>query len=448
MQLEHRQHVLEKIRRKIAEEFPAAPGVYIFEDTAGVTLYVGKAKNLKSRAGSYFQPSSNLLQARGLEIARMVDDLVCDVNFIECDSEVDALLRENRLIKDIQPRFNERQKDDKSFPYLQIRTAEDFPRVSITRKPESRGVKLYGPFVRGYDLKLALPMLQRVFKFRTCKLDIADGDENRKKYRPCILHNIKQCTAPCAARVSRDDYRSQIDHFRKFLESKGSQLRKELFGKMQQAAADKNYEKAAEYRDELKSLQSLQERGLADENVQPEVFYVDPAEGLQKLGEILGLSDTPRTIEGIDIAHLQGKESCGSLVCFIDGKPFKNSYRRYKIKTVEGNDDFASIREIVSRRYRLAGHGEQLFPDVIMIDGGKGQLEAAHQAFAKLEIQPPMLISLAKREEEIFILGVDEPVRLARNNPALRLVQSVRDEAHRFAQHYHHILRRKATLDR
>ncbi|HNX27490.1 MAG TPA: excinuclease ABC subunit UvrC, partial [Phycisphaerae bacterium] len=206
-------------------------------DVAGTLLYVGKAKNLKNRAGSYFQPSTNLLQSRGPEISRMVTDLVCDVTFIECDSEVDALLRENRLIKDIQPRFNERQKDDKSFPYLQIRTAEDFPRVCITRKPESRGVKLYGPFVRGYDLKLALPMLQRVFKFRTCTLDISECDENRRKYRPCILYNIRQCTAPCAGRVGRDDYRRQIDHLRKFMESKGTQLRRELSEKMQQAAA-------------------------------------------------------------------------------------------------------------------------------------------------------------------------------------------------------------------
>jgi excinuclease ABC subunit C len=441
-----RRAILDDLRSQAAL-LPASPGVYLFKDSAGVVLYVGKAKNLRARVSSYLQDGANLHASRGPEIARMVNSLACEVDVIECDSEVDALLRENRLIKDIQPRFNERQKDDKSFPYLQIVSREDFPRVSITRNP-ARGAKLYGPFIHSHDLRLALPLLQRVFKFRTCKLDIDAADENRRCFRPCILHNIKQCTAPCAARVSKDDYAEQIRRLRQFLESKGSQLRKELFEQMQAASRGQAYERAAELRDELKALQRLQARGLADEQVQPEVFYVDPAEGLEKLGKLLDAQAVPRTIEGIDIAHLQGAESCGSLVCFIDGKPFKNSYRRYRIKTVGGNDDFASIAEIVRRRYRYAADGETLWPDVILIDGGKGQLAAAHEALESLGADPPALLSLAKKEELLHVHGQSEPVKLARNNPALRLLQNVRDEAHRFAQHYHHILRRKATLER
>ncbi len=443
---DNRNVILGRIRDEIAK-FPTASGVYLFMDASGVVLYVGKAKNLRARVGSYFQPGAKLLQSRGAEIARLIGKLVTHVEYIECDSEVEALLRENRLIKDIQPRFNERQKDGKSFPYLQITTNEDFPRVSVTHKPQARGAKLYGPFVRAQDLRKALPMLQRVFKFRTCKLDIIDGSCDIEKFRPCILYNIKQCTAPCGGRVSRENYAQQISRFRKFLESKGKQLRDELNTRMLEASKSQHYERAAELRNELKALQSLQQRGFADEHVQPEVFYIDPTQGLEKLGKLLGLSESPRTIEGIDIAHLGGKETCGSVVCFIDGKPFKSSYRRYKIKTVEGSDDYASIFEVVTRRYRKVSAHEEIFPDIILIDGGKGQLAAAAAGFEKLGARPPVLISLAKKQEIVYVYGGSDGLKIARRNPALRILQSVRDEAHRFVQHYHHILRRKVTLE-
>ncbi len=436
---------LEKLRNK-AGELPAAPGVYLFKDSAGRVLYIGKANNLRSRVASYLQPSADLLASRGPEIHRMVNELVDDVECLPCDSEVDALLRENRLIKDIQPRFNERMKDGKSFPYLQITTDEDFPRVAITRQPKSRGAKLYGPFVSPADLRNAFAPLQRVFKFRTCNLDIVEGDESRRHFRPCILYSIKQCTAPCAARVSRDDYAMQIKRFRRFLESRGSKLRRELTRQMNAAAENLQYERAAEIRDEISALEGLQKRGLAGKHVQPEVFFTDPSEGLRRLKDVLDLPAPPRIIEGIDVAHLGGGELCGSMVCFIDGRPFKNGYRRYKIRTAARGDDYASIGEVVSRRYRKAGRNEELFPDVILIDGGKGQLAAAEAVFDDLPVHPPMIVSLAKKQEEVYAPGRDEPIRMSRRNPALRLLQSVRDEAHRFVQHYHHILRRKATL--
>jgi len=440
-----RRVILEQLKQQ-ASGLPTGPGVYLFKDEQDRVLYVGKAKSLRSRVCSYFQPSADLLASRGPEIHRMVQELAAGLDCLECDSEVDALLRENRLIKDIQPRFNERLKDDKSFPYLQIATGEDFPRVQITRSPQSRGVKLYGPFVAAADLRAALPLMQRVFKFRTCKLDIVEGDESRRHYRPCILHSIRQCAAPCAALASQEDYARQIEHLRAFLESKGSQVRKELAARMKQAAAQLEFERAAALRDELQALEGLQKRGLTGEHVQPEVFFVDPAEGLSRLGEVLGAAAPPRTIEGIDVAHLGGGELVGAMVCFIDGRPFKSGYRRYRIRTVAGNDDFASLREVVWRRYKHAGMNEELFPDIILIDGGKGQLSAAYGAFEDLAFAPPMLVALAKKQEELFVHGRPEPLRLARNNPALRILQAVRDEAHRFAQHYHHILRRRATL--
>jgi len=440
-----RDDILERLRKK-ASELPTGPGVYLFKDSAGIVLYVGKAKSLRSRVASYLQPGAKLSETRGPEIERMISQLAADIDYIECDSEVDALLRENRLVKDIQPRFNEKLKDGKSFPYIQITTDEDFPRVSITRMPKRTGAKLYGPFVSPTDVRAALPLMQRVFKFRTCGLDIDSGDESRRHFRPCILFNIKQCTAPCGAKVTKADYAGQIKHLRQFLESKGSQIRRELTRRMKTASQAREFEQAAAIRDELRALDGLQKRGLVGEHLQPEVFFVDPTEGLARLGAVLGVSGQIRTIEGIDVAHLGGRETCGSMVCFIDGKPFKTGYRRYKIKSHDRNDDYASIREVVWRRYKLAGVYEAVFPDVILIDGGPGQLSAAFSAFDGLEATPPMLVSLAKAEEVIYVHGRDEPIRLPRRDPALRLLQSVRDEAHRFAQDYHHILRRRATL--
>jgi excinuclease ABC subunit C len=436
---------IDKIRETIAR-FPKSPGVYLMKDALGRVLYVGKAKDLRSRAASYFQDAADLLKSRGPEIAHMTAQVV-DVDFLDCDTEVDALLQENRLIKDIQPQFNERLKDDKSFPYLEITTGDDFPGVFVTRKPRIKGSKLYGPFTSAAGLRDAVNALQKVFKYRTCELDIRADDDKRAHFRPCLLHAIDQCTAPCADLISKDDYKKDVNRLKKFLASKRSVVLRSMKKEMDAAAADLRFEEAASLRDRIKAIESLTLSGDVAEDVQPEVFYIDPTAGLEKLRELLALDNTPRSIEGIDIATLQGGESVGSLVCFIDGRPFKDGYRRFRIKSVEGVDDYAMIREVVTRRYRYAAAGEELYPDVILVDGGLGQLHAALEAFDQLDIKPPMVISLAKREEEIYIQAKSKPARLSRNNDALRILQSVRDEAHRFAQHYHHILRRKKTFD-
>jgi excinuclease ABC subunit C len=426
-----------------AKQFPAAPGVYLMKDSQARVLYVGKAKNLRNRAGHYFTKA-------GAEDPRTADliKLIADVDYVEAETEVDALLMEARLIKDIQPRFNVDLKDDKSFPYLQIRMREPFPRVEFTRSPKRRGVKLYGPFTSAKSLRAALQVLQRIFKFRTCSLDIDPEDQRWRWFRPCILHSINQCTAPCNFRVSKEEYRKQIRGLRLVLEGKKGKLLAELDQAMQTASAALEFEKAARLRDEINALKKLSLRGDVDKDVQPEVFQLEPKKGLHGLRKVLGLQERPRTIEGIDIAHLGGNETVASLVSFIDGLPFKPGYRRYRIRTVEGVDDFASIREVVSRRFRRyrdrKPHEEEaVFPDILLIDGGKGQLNAALQAFRMLGIAPPCLISLAKREEEIY-RPEGEPLRLSRYAAALRLLQYVRDEAHRFAQHYHHILQRKS----
>ncbi|MCA8992957.1 MAG: excinuclease ABC subunit UvrC [Planctomycetaceae bacterium] len=412
------------------------------KDEQARVIYVGKAVNLRSRAGSYFTSAA----ATERRTAELVTE-IADLDFIETDSEVDALLLEARLIKDIQPRFNSDLKDDKTFPYLQITTNEDFPRVEFTRKPASKGVKLYGPFTSAKQLRGTITVLQRVFKFRNCSLDIDENDERWRWFRPCLLASINQCTAPCNLRISKEEYREDIRRLKMFLEGKKTKLLNELREQMLEASKELKFEKAGRIRDQIKALESLNLRGNLEDHIQPEAFYVDPKRGLKGLKKILGLPDLPRVIEGVDIAHLQGGETVASLVQFIDGLPFKHGYKRYKIRTVEGIDDFASMREVVSRRFRSLRNNDERYPDLLLVDGGKGQLSAVMSALAAIEVDPPCVISLAKQQEEVFVPGESESRKLSRHSFALRLLQSVRDEAHRFAQAYHHILRRKSTFE-
>ena len=426
----------------VVRKFPTCPGVYLMKNAAGVVIYVGKATNLRSRAGSYFLKAALTDTRTGHWVGE-----IADADFMECESEVDALLVESRLIKDIQPQYNKVLKDDKTFPYLQISTYEDFPRVEITREPETSGVKLYGPFPSAGSLRGAVQVLQRIFKFRTCSLDIDAGDERWRWYRPCLLASIKQCTAPCNMRISREAYRKDIKRLQMFLSGKKTNLLKDMKAEMMEASEALNFEVAAKLRDEIKLLENLDHRGDLDTHEQPEVFHIDPKKGLEGLKRVLKLSETPRSIEGVDIAHLGGGQTVASLVKFIDGLPFKPGYRRFKIKNVKGIDDFKSIHEVVSRRYQRLTDENDTFPDILLIDGGKGQLSSAVAAFEALGIDPPVLISLAKKEEEIFRPGESESIKLSRHAFSLRLLQCVRDEAHRFAQHYHHILRDKSQFE-
>jgi len=426
---------------KVRTSFPDAPGVYLFQDKLGRVIYIGKAKSLKARAASYFLKAA----ADDSRTSQLVSEAY-DIDFLEADSEVDALLMEARLVKDIQPKFNRDLRDDKSFPYLQITTHEDFPRVEITRAPRSSGVKLYGPFANVSSLRGALHVLQRVFKFRTCPLDIDENDDRWRWFRPCLLASINQCTAPCNLRISKEEYRKDISRLRKFLDGGRKPLLAEMRAEMQEAAAARRFEHAAQLRDEIQMLESLEDRGDLEKHEQPEVFYQDPKKGLAGLKKVLELPTQPRTIEGVDIAHLSGTETVASLVQFIDGLPFKPGYRRFRIREVKGVDDYASIHEVVARRFRRLDMEGEVFPDILLIDGGKGQLGKAITAFESLGLTPPVLLSLAKKEELIYVADRDEPLRLSRHAYALRLLQYVRDEAHRFAQHYHHLLRSKRTL--
>jgi excinuclease ABC subunit C len=319
--------------------------------------------------------------------------------------------------------------------------------VGITRTPRDRGTRLFGPFTNTRGLRGALQVLQKIFKFRTCSLDIEEDDPRWRWFRPCLLASIHQCSAPCNLRISKEEYRKNIHRLQQFLEGKKHSMLAEMRQEMETASKELRFEEAARLRDEIHLLETLDQRGKLDKHVQPEVFPVDPKKGLAGLQKVLRMAEQPRSIEGIDIAHTAGTETVASIVQFIDGLPFKPGYRRMRVRNVVGVDDFASIHEAVSRLFDRIQRGEdEAVPDILLIDGGKGQLHAAIAALSGREIQPKVVISLAKREELVFVAGRDEPLRLSRHSYALRLLQYVRDEAHRFAQHYHHILRRKSQL--
>jgi excinuclease ABC subunit C len=454
---------LKSIREKI-QTFPSGPGLYFMKGAKEEVLYIGKAKSIRSRVASYFQPSSDIAETRGPKIVEMLNK-VKTVDYIETETEVDAMLKEARLIKDIRPPYNTDLVDDKTFPYLEITTSDDFPGVYITRKPKASGSRLFGPFASAKDLRAVFVELQKIFKFRSCNLDIREDDEKRKFFRPCILYSINQCVAPCGARIEKQEYKAIIKDMIKFLQSKRSTVLRQLRRQMEEVSSAREYEKAAMLRDRIHLIERLERRGEPDEDVQPEVFAAEPTEALVRMQKILNTPNQIRIIEGIDIANIGGSEAVGSLVKFIDGRPFKAGYRRFRIKTVEGSDDYAMIAEVVKRRYKYALRGEELWPDLILIDGGLGQLHAAETALKELLtaenpstssgqaaenaekiIMNLRVAAIAKREEELYLQGSTKPLKLPRQSPVLKLLQYVRDEAHRFAQHYFHILRKKRML--
>lgn len=345
-----------------------------------------------------------------------------------------------------------RTKSDVSFPVVEV-TDEDYPRVIVTRDRSNKDSKYYGPFVSASWLRIALQILQRVFKYRTCNMDIKEGDPKNRYFRPCLEYHIGRCKAPCANLQTAEDYKADLRRLALFLQGKSSEVEKDIERDMKLAAKEHRFEDAAGLRDTLRAIKSLSERGSLKDELEPGVLHIDPRQGTERLQDVLGLSFEPRRIEGIDIAHLQGGETVGSLVSFVDGLPSRERYRRFKIKTVEGVDDFKSIHEVVSRRYGRLLRENQALPDLILIDGGLGQLHAAQKALQEVAGSQdagtgrPYLCSLAKKEEIIFSLTRPEGVRLPRRSPALRVLQYVRDEAHRFSRHYHHILRRKRVLE-
>ena len=542
------------------QSLPNAPGVYLMKASDGAVIYVGKAIRLRVRVRSYFR--EKFTSALTLQMMRYVTE----IDYIVTETEVEALILENNLIKAHQPRYNVKLKDDKRYPYLCVTVNEPFPRIHITRRAENDDARYFGPYVHVRSTRQILKQLTKLFPIRTCTLPLI---EKGNKYRVCLDYHIGRCPGPCADKIDVRDYAEIVRKVCQFLSGNTDAVVKELTGQMEEAAAALDFETAAKYRDTLKDVQqaittqSLDTVSAADEDVvgiaartdvacvqllrvrdgkllEREHYYlndadpkslatalgafisqyyqnavfvpktivlplsiervelieawlsekrgnrvalhvpragrlrklqalasknaeilltqreqnvvyssgVDPA--LVELQELLGLAQPLRRIEAYDISNLGDRFAVGSMVVLEDGKPASGEYRRFKIRTVAGQNDFAMMREVITRRFRRALADDEKFnklPDLMLIDGGKGQLSAARKAmktFAASSLPDIPMIALAKRIEEIFVPGKSESIVLRKDNPTLHTIQRLRDEAHRFAVTYHRRLRQKS----
>ena len=392
-------------------------GVYLMKNAADKVIYIGKAVSLRKRVQSYFGKRHEFSKTQ-----RLVTEII-DIDYISTNSEAEALILEASLVKKHQPRFNVELRDDKSYPYIEI-TGEEFPRIAVVRPREfNKTSKYYGPYVEPRLIREALTIIRKIFHFRTC-----EPFPNKE----CLDFHLGLCEAPCIQNISRKDYLKNIRHIRMILEGEKDELYRDLKKEMEDLGQAKDYEAAAKVRDQMMAIGALYS-GTKDVN------YYKEAEQLQRA---LNLLKRPERIEAFDISNIMGNQSVGSMVSFLGGKSDKNNYRRFRIREVAGIDDFKMIAEVVRRRYSRLKRENAVFPDLILVDGGKGQLSAACEQLALLEVSIP-IISLAKREEEIFLPRHSRPVILAKESLGLKLLQRVRDEAHRFAVSYHRNLRGK-----
>ncbi|MBF0352021.1 MAG: excinuclease ABC subunit UvrC [SAR324 cluster bacterium] len=550
---------------------PEAPGIYMYKNQSGDILYIGKAKSLKKRVRSYFYPSAK----HTLRIQVMIR-LAYDMSIIVTDTEAEALILEEQLIKTHQPRYNILLKDDKSYPYCKLTVNEMYPRLFLVREKRDKNAEYYGPYTSVRDTRHIVEVIQRYFPLRTSKMEL-DGT---KTYRPCLNFQMKRCLAPCTGQVKVEDYQEAVNQVRLFFKGKDQELAQSLETKMQEAAAELKFEKAAQIRDQLRAIQRIWERqkiisqdkhdqdvfnfyresdtagvqvmfvrngrligtdfffmehteSVSDDNllgqalnriytgdapvIPHEVFlpfhYSDqevleqtlsdvsgrkisilvPQKGqkkelvsmaynnakinlqekrqriydqskiLEQVKYALHLRKEPQMVEAFDISHLGGNHTVASLVCWKDNKPFKEQYRKYKIQSVQGPDDFASMKEVLSRRYQRAVSGEMPLPDMIMIDGGRGQLNIAVEVLKELGISLDQvdLIGLAKgrsdrrkkvqrpnQEDFEYVIKPNQKneIRLHRHSAVLFFLQNIRDESHRFAITFQRELKRKQNL--
>jgi excinuclease ABC subunit C len=535
---------------------PTEPGVYLYKDSKGKIIYVGKAKSLRHRVRSYFQDS------RSTDFK--LDHLRAEIADLECivvGNEMEALALENNLIKQHKPKFNILLRDDKTYPYIKLTLNEDYPRIFVTRRVKKDGALYFGPYFPASLAHRTFKLIGRYFQIRTCSIDI---DGNRP--RVCLDYHIRRCMGPCVASVcSREEYASRVQDLKLFMEGKRTELVRRLTEKMHTAAQQEQFEVAAHLRDTIRTIEQLSEpqriSSIQTANVdvysmhretskaaaqlfhmrsgkvvdRREFYWEDLTENVtdgeilssllkqyyfnstftpdevfvpadfedrellqdflsgrrgkrveiripqrgskrnfvelvsqnaklafdqrfrvinpsssaigESLANALGLENPPRRIECFDISNIQGTDSVASMVVWEDGKMKKSDYRKFIIQSVEGADDFKSIQEVVFRRYRRVRAEQRPMPDLVLIDGGLGQLHAAAAALEELDLPTQRLASIAKKEEIIYVLGSeDDPIQLEKHSPVLHLVQMIRDETHRFAVTFHRLRRGKRTL--
>ncbi|MCG8432027.1 MAG: excinuclease ABC subunit UvrC [Candidatus Omnitrophica bacterium] len=407
----------EKIR-KLVSAAPDAPGVYLMKGAGGKVLYVGKAKSLKKRLVTYFgrDPGSKTVKLMAA---------VQDIEMRLCANESMALLLENSLIKRFQPKYNISLRDDKSYPLVKV-TNESYPAVYVTRKRSPDGSRYFGPYTSAALLRQALKIIRRHFPYRSCR---------KMPKEACIYYRIGLSPAPCIGRISRSEYARTIRDIALILNGKSGTLIRRLTAQMSRCARRRDYEEAARLRDQVEALSALErnEKGFSSRDE------------LEDLRHLLGLKNIPLRIEAFDISNIHGTSATGSMVSFFHGRPDKNQYRRFRIRTVGGIDDFAMTAEVVRRRYRrVIGEGMPV-PDLVLIDGGRGHLLTALKVCEELGLAVP-LVSIAKEFEHIYVAARKRPIKLKDDTPALNLLRRIRDEAHRFAVAYHRVLRRKKVI--
>ena len=553
------QKVNEDLKEKL-KAIPALPGIYQFKDKNGKVIYVGKGKNLRNRVRSYFH--SNVDSPKTLALVKRVHDF----QLIVTDSEVEALVLENNLIKELKPRYNINLKDDKTFPYIRV-TSEPYPQIFSTRQVVQDGSKYFGPYTNVRDMKLSLRMINQTFRIRSCKYYIDQDSIDKGKVKLCLDYHIKKCDGPCEGLISEKEYRKMVDRVIQVLKGKTDELISELKIEMQNHSGNFEFEKAAQMRDMIGKLkvyaskQKIVSTDFGDRDIISAAvegkdvactilnirngrligqkrlkLSAEPSDGLNdvysaiirfyynefveipkeiilevvpsdketllewlnskaerkvkfvvpkiksdaksilnmckqnailQLKEIqlqkmkkegnlpyvlsalkrdLRLNILPRKIECFDISHIQGSDTVASLVVFVDGKPKKSLYRKFIIKSVEGVDDFASMREVVQRRYSKLKDENNPLPELIMVDGGKGQLSSAVEILNDLGFKDYNIIGLAKRLEEIFFPSNPEAQTIPKTSSSLKLLQHLRDEAHRFAITFHRERRSKRTF--
>ncbi len=408
------------IKEKI-KKIPKAPGVYMMKDGQGKTLYIGKAKDLSKRVPSYFQ-EKRPRTARQMSMMEHVKDL----DYIVTTSEEEALIYEANLIREKRPKYNVELKDDKSFPFLKLMLNEKFPRLIITRKKVEDGSRYFGPYARVKLLRNALSVMKGIFPLRQCR---------RIHKEVCLSYHIGQCMGPCVGEISEKKYAEIVRQMVLFLEGKKTTLLKELTGQMNELAKKESFEEAAIIRNRISALSEVPGKRLRD--------YSGWGDVAVKLKRLLRLPRLPLRIEAFDVSNISGQEASGSRVYFNNGRPDKSNYRKFRIKHVKAIDDYAMIREIVRRRYKRLKEEKGVFPDLIIIDGGKGHLKVAYDELVRLNLRHVPVASIAKREEKIYTRGAKTPLDINRDSQILYFIQQIRDEAHRFALKYHHKLREK-----
>ena len=424
------------IRSKVSE-LPHKPGIYLMKDRLGTVIYVGKARDLRKRVSQYFHPSRRM----GWDVKfRALVDAIHDFDVHTVRGEAEALLLESRLIKQFKPRYNVSFRDDKNFLLIKVNLNDPIPRFTFARLRQQDGAKYFGPFVSSGACRRTITMLRKKFNLRGCR----PLNPTERDYKHCLYGHLQHCSAPCVGKVTLDEYRQKVNEACHYLEGQTGEWEKELNAKMQNAADSLDYEKAARYRDMISDLRETTRKSRKFTRMPVKLpGAIDPGRDLAALGQALGLDSPPERIEGFDISNISGTFMVASMVSFLGGKPDRAQYRRFRMKSVLAQDDFACMAETVRRRYSRLQREARPMPDLILIDGGKGQLGMACRELAKLGLEHVPVIGLAKEFEEIYRPGESAPLRLGLDSGALKLLQRVRDESHRFANAYNAELRLK-----